>query len=87
MDANGTTVNYTYDALNRLTAITFPRHSKQDVAFTYDSTSVTYGKGRLTGRTDPSGSYTFYYDAQGNLTKEEKTIEQRSLHDRVWLQQ
>jgi len=38
------------------------------------STLVTYGKGRLTGRIDPSGSYTFYYDAQGNMTKEEKTI-------------
>ena len=73
MDANGTTVNYTYDALNRLTGIDFPG-TAEDVAFTYDSTSVTYGKGRLTGRTDPSGSYTFYYDAQGNLTKEEKTI-------------
>jgi RHS repeat-associated protein len=73
VDANGTTVNYTYDALNRLTSIDFPGTS-EDVAFTYDSTSVTYGKGRLTGRTDPSGSYAFYYDAQGNLTKEEKTI-------------
>ena len=38
------------------------------------STLVTYGKGRLTGRIDSSGSYTFYYDAQGNMTKEEKTI-------------
>ena len=74
VDANGTTVNYTYDALNRLTAIDFPGTS-EDIAFAYDSTSVTYGKGRLTGRTDPSGSYTFYYDAHGNLTKEEKTIE------------
>jgi len=74
VDANGTTVNYTYDALNRLTAIDFPG-TAEDVAFTYDSTSVTYGKGRLTGRTDPSGSYTFYYDTHGNLTKEEKTIE------------
>jgi YD repeat-containing protein len=73
VDANGTTVNYTYDALNRLASIDFPG-TGEDVAFTYDSTSVTYGKGRLTGRTDPSGSYTFYYNAQGNLTKEEKTI-------------
>ena len=73
-DAKETTVNYAYDALNRLTAIQFPSDSNQNVTFTYDSTSVTYGIGRLTGRTDPSGSYTFYYDAQGNLTKEEKTI-------------
>ncbi len=73
-DAKETTVNYTYDALNRLTAIQFPSDPNQNVTFTYDSTSVTYGIGRLTGRTDPSGSYTFYYDAHGNLTKEEKTI-------------
>jgi YD repeat-containing protein len=73
-DEKETVVNYTYDALNRLTAIQFPADSTQNVTFTYDSTSVTYGIGRLTGRTDPSGSYTFYYDAHGNLTKEEKTV-------------
>jgi len=73
-DAKETVVNYTYDALNRLTAIQFPADPTQNVTFTYDSTSVTYGIGRLTGRTDPSGSYTFYYDAHGNLTKEEKTV-------------
>ncbi len=73
-DAKETTVNYTYDALNRLTAIQFPSDPNQNVTFTYDSTSVTYGIGRLTGRTDPSGFYTFYYDANGNLTKEEETI-------------
>jgi RHS repeat-associated protein len=73
-DAKETVVNYTYDALNRLTAIQFPADSTQNVTFTYDSTSVTYGIGRLTGRTDPSGTYVFYYDGNGNLTKEEKTI-------------
>jgi len=73
-DAKETTVNYTYDALNRLTAIQFPTDPIQNVTFSYDSTSVTYGIGRLTGRTDPSGSYTFFYDGQGNLNREEKTI-------------
>ena len=63
-----------YDALKRLTAVQFPADSTQNITYTYDSTSDTYGKGRLTGRTDPSGSYTFHYDAQGNITKEEKTI-------------
>ena len=72
-DARGTVVNYTYDALNRLTAVQFS-DSCQDITYTYDSTSVTNGKGRLTGRVDPSGSYVFYYDVHGNLTKEEKTI-------------
>ena len=73
-DARGTVVNYTYDALNRITSVQFPADSTQNITYTYDSTSVTNGKGRLTGRTDPSGTYTFYYDARGNLTKEEKTI-------------
>ncbi len=73
-DAKGTIVNYTYDALNRITAIQFPADPLQNITFTYDSVAVTNGIGRLTGRVDPSGSYTFYYDAQGNLNKEEKTI-------------
>jgi len=73
-DAKETVVNYTYDALNRLTAIQFPSDPNQNVTFTYDSTSITYGIGRLTGRVDPSGAYTFYYDAHGNLTREDKTV-------------
>jgi YD repeat-containing protein len=72
-DARGTEVSYTYDALNRLTAAQFS-DPNQNVTYTYDNTQVSNGKGRLTGRTDSSGSYTFWYDAQGNLTKEEKTI-------------
>jgi RHS repeat-associated protein len=74
VDAKGTIVNYTYDALNRLTTIQFPSDPNQNITFTYDSPSVTNGLGRLTGRVDPSGSYTFYYDAQGNVNREEKMI-------------
>ena len=72
-DANGNTISYTYDALNRLTATQFA-DSSQNITNTYDSTSVTYGIGRLTGRRDPSGTYTFSYDAQGNMVREDKTI-------------
>jgi RHS repeat-associated protein len=74
VDVKGTVVNYTYDALNRLTAIQFPFDPNQNITFTYDSTSVSYGIGRLAGRIDPSGSYVFHYDAHGNLTREEKTL-------------
>ena len=35
----------------------------------------TYGKGRLTGMTDQSGSYTYTYDADGNLVTEERAVE------------
>ncbi len=74
VDANETIVNYGYDALNRLTAVQFTSDSNQNITFTYDSSSVKNGIGRLTGRIDPSGSYTFHYDRHGNLTREEKTI-------------
>jgi RHS repeat-associated protein len=72
-DARGTEVSYSYDSLNRITAAQFT-DSTQNITYSYDSTSVTNGKGRLTGRTDSSGTYTFWYDAQGNLNREDKTI-------------
>jgi YD repeat-containing protein len=73
-DAKSTVTNYTYDVLNRITSIQFPADSTQNVTYTYDSVSVTNGKGRLTGRTDPSGTYTFSYDTKGNMVQEVKTI-------------
>ena len=48
--------------------------TSEDVTFTYDSTSVDNGIGRLTGRTDPSGTYIFHYYPDGRLKKEEKAI-------------
>jgi RHS repeat-associated protein len=65
---------YTYDSLYRLTSKKFLQDPSQDIIYTYDSTKVSHGKGRLTGREDPSGIYTFHYDSNGNLTKEEKQI-------------
>ena len=73
IDARGTVVNYTYDVLNRITAAQFTDQT-QNITYSYDSTSVTNGKSRLTGRVDSSGSYAFWYDAQGNLSREDKTI-------------
>ena len=72
-DAKGITINYTYDSLNRLTAINFP-DSSENITYTYDGPEVGYGRGRLTGMADPSGTYTYSYDPQGNLIKEEKKI-------------
>jgi RHS repeat-associated protein len=72
-DAKGGVIKYTYDALDRLKAVKFPDPS-QNITHTYDSTQVSYGVGKLTGRTDPIGTYTFHYDPQGNRIKEEKSI-------------
>ena len=71
-DASGITGTYTYDALNRLTAIQ-PPDSEQVITFRYDE--GTNGKGRLTGMTDQSGTYSYTYDTKGNRSKEEKTID------------
>ena len=69
-DANGITASYTYDGLNRLTRISYP-DSSQDVVFSYDQ--GVNGKGRLTGMTDPSGTYVYAYDPFGNLVTETRT--------------
>ena len=63
--------NYSYDAQNRLTSVAFP-DSTQDISFSYDT--GTYGQGRMTGMTDPSGSYVFAYDIYGNPIQETKTV-------------
>jgi RHS repeat-associated protein len=72
-DANGITVSYGYDALNRLTTVRFPDIS-QGITYSYDSLSVSFGKGRLTGMVDQTGPYAYHYDPRGNLIKEEKVI-------------
>lgn len=71
-DANGTVITYTYDLLNRLTGVSFA-DAHQDITYGYDA--GTNGLGRLTGMTDPSGTYVYGYDVQGNLVAEEKTVD------------
>ncbi len=70
-DANGITITHIYDLLNRITAAHFP-DSTQDITYTYDE--GTYGKGRSSGMSDPSGTMTFAYDARGRLTGKTSTI-------------
>ena len=67
------TVIQTYDAVNRLLTID---HSgtAYDVSFGYDSTAVSFGRGRLTSMTDASGTTVYHYDRRGNIVKEVKTI-------------
>lgn len=67
-DANGVTVNYSHDASDRLTDIEFP-DSSQNIGFVYDEASAVYGKGRLTSVNDPTGSYSYKYDAFGRVTQ------------------
>ena len=59
-DYNGAITNYSYDALNRLTTISYP-----------DTTSATYGYdvlSRLTTATNPTGTVTTSYDDRGRVS-------------------
>lgn len=72
-DANGAQIGRGYDALDRPTNVDYPG-TALDVTYTYDSPSVSMGRGRRTGMIDPSGTSVFHYDRRGFLTREEKTI-------------
>lgn len=70
-DARGVTANYLYDALNRLTGITYPDASR-DVSYIYDQ--GTYGIGHLTSITDVSGTTAYEYDDHGNTIQKTVTL-------------
>jgi len=72
-DARNVTATFSYDASARLTGVSFD-NSVGNRGYSYDSPSSSYGRGRLTGMTDPSGSTTYHYDSMGNLATEEKTV-------------
>jgi YD repeat-containing protein len=73
-NANEITVTYAYDDLNRLVQINYP-DAADNVTFGYDEQDN--GKGRLTSMSDPSGDYAYTYDADGNLSAEERIIDGR----------
>ena len=73
-NANGITAIYNYDALNRLVAVRYP-DSTQDVLYSYDQGEN--GIGKLTGMKNSSGEYKYSYDALGNMTRNEATINGR----------
>lgn len=61
---------YAYDALNRLTSISYPSPDP-GIIYTYDSVANgNKGLGRLTGITDGSGSTAYTYDVKGNVTSQ-----------------
>lgn len=81
-DANGKTTTYAYDALNRLTSITYADTSTASVSLAYDANgnriSMADGAGtetstydalnRLTAVTRGTDTFSYGYDAAGNLT-------------------
>jgi len=85
MDANGNVFIYTYDPLNRLTSIISPSNSnKVLVRYFYDwnnphGYTIQNGIGRLTGIEDSISKTSYFYDRRGNITKEVKTISEKTF--------
>ena len=69
---NSRAAEYLYDDQSRLTDIIYPNDSARNVTLSYDQ--GTYGKGRLTGSADPSGTAAYTYNLFGQLITDQKTI-------------
>lgn len=75
-DANGVSISFTYDALNRLETKTYtiPEDSNivspGDVVYYYDQGGATANAlGQRTGMADATGGTTWSYDARGRVTE------------------
>jgi RHS repeat-associated protein len=73
-DARGITTTYTYDALNRLKSKSYS-NGQGSVTYSYDQGgSSAFAMGRLTEMSDPSGSESYTYDADGDVLQLQKVI-------------
>src|SRR5258708_5820411 len=63
-----------YDALNRVTAKTYPADPAENVTYHYDEPAAGFGIGRLTSVSDASGSTAYVYDARGNVVQEAHVV-------------
>lgn len=80
-DARGVKSVYAYDALNRLTSISYPlgdvsRNSNYyyDEANAVTGCSISAPIGRMTRMVDSSGTTKFCYDKRGNLTRKQQSV-------------
>ena len=72
-DARGKISTYSYDALNRVTGVTFS-DTTPALGYLYDDIAAgNFGKGRLTKITDGTGNTAFKYDIQGRLIQKTQT--------------
>lgn len=75
-DARGVVVEFSYDALNRLIAVTYPANPALNVSYTYDDTTGgNYGIGRLTHITDATGSTHYRYNHRGQLIEKRVVLD------------
>ncbi len=72
-DSAGITTQRTYDQLNRISTIQYPNPS-YNVYFYYDEILSSYGIGRLTSLSDPSGTKRINYSRRGLIKDLTETI-------------
>lgn len=73
-DARAITTTYTYDALNRIKSKAYS-NGQGSVTYTYDQGGASaFAVGRLTLMTDPSGSESYTYNADGDLLQLQKVV-------------
>lgn len=82
-DNNGDShkITLTYDALNRITAKTYPDDTSINYSYDADTETPTanpYAKGRLIKVTDLSGYTKFFYDRLGRVTTTVKGIQEET---------
>ena len=68
-EGRGITSTMTYDSLERILTKTYPNTitgKNENVSYTYDT--CDFGLGFLCARIDESGSYSYHYDAYGNMS-------------------
>ena len=77
-DSRGVLGTYGYDALNRLTSVAYTQSGQttQTFGWTYDQTGTgfSYGIGRLTSTSFPTGSSQYAYDALGRVTTDTQRV-------------
>jgi YD repeat-containing protein len=76
---DGHTVQYTYDALNRMLSKDDASTSGTDVVYTFDTAPNGIGKVATEETADQKISYE--YDKQGNVTREERMVQEALLNE------